>query len=540
MWNVDLCLRAPSPAGKAHGLVRLALVTALALALAVGASACGGSDGGGVGTNGGPTAVGEPPARPTGTLRVAIGGQPQTLDPTKMIAYDLPITQALYEGLMTRSQEGKLVSALATAWRSNADASEWTLTLRRGVTFSDGAEFTSAAAKKSIEYFQNRESVWGFATGPIVRIETPDDYTLVVSYDKPFPDFASYQPYIKMMSPRLLEGSLAAVKKRLATNAAGTGPYTLDRFSSSAGVVAHANLDYWGEGPYIETLELKPIVEESARYAALQAGDIDVVTSVPPRTAQQFANDPRLTVTTADAWGTNTLSMGTQTKPLDDVRVRQALAWAIDREAIAETVLQGQAKVTGTVMPPGTYGFKRPETQYSYNPEKARALLEEAGLRLPVKLSLVAYSTVTEGSAIAQALAEQAKAGGFDIRVIPLQEAAAVTDLDKVHRRYHIHMIPNGYVNGGPFHIAAGFVTGHASYRGRELLDVIAKINSTANGPERLQLIAEAQELIAQELPELPLFQRSSTDATTKALQNHRVPADGFLPIFNLQYLAAE
>jgi len=521
---------------------RVVIVAITALTLALGVVACGGSDtpsGGGSGE----TAASAPPARPTGTLRVGLPGQPQSLDPTKIIThYDLPVVTALYDGLLTRTQDNfdELSPALATSWESNTDATEWTFELRRGVTFSDGSEFNAAAAKKSFEYYQNDESLWGFAIGEIADIATPDDSTLVVSYDAPFPDLASYAPFIKMISPQLLTGSTDAIRKRLATQAAGTGPYVLDSFAPTGRVTATANADYWGDGPHIERLELEPIPEESARNSALQAGDLDLVLGVSPRQAQGFAGDPRLTVSRTPSWKTYTLSLGTQTAPLDDVRVRQALAWAVDREAIADSVLLGDAEVTGSIMPPDTYGYSTPQTQYTYDPAKAKALLAEAGVDQPVKLSLVAYNTVADGVAVAQALAEQAKAGGFDIKVVPLPETSAVTDLDKAQRKYDIHLIPNGWINGGPFHLAAGFVTAHANYRGRRLLDLIEQMRTTANGPEREEIIAAAQEEEAKELPELSLFAIATADASTSALKNHLPPKDGFLPNWTEQYLAAE
>ncbi|MGN6187510.1 MAG: ABC transporter substrate-binding protein [Conexibacter sp.] len=471
---------------------------------------------------------------------MALPGQPQTLDPTRMIAhYSLPIVTALYDGLLTRDQEsGDLSPALATAWRSNADATVWTFTLRRGVKFSDGAEFNAEAAKKSFEYYQNDESLWRFAVGDPAAVRTPDAYTLVVSYDKPFPDLARFAPFIAMISPKLLTGSMDAAKKRVATQASGTGPYILDRFFSTGRVVAHANPDYWGGGPHIEQLDMEPISEESARISALQAGDIDLVMGVSPREAQGLAGDPRLTVSRTPSWTNYLLSFGTQTAPLNDVRVRQAFAWAIDREAIAKGVMLGEASVIDSVMPPGLYGYREPQTKYAYNPEKAKALLAEAGLKQPVKMTIVAYGTVADGTGIAQALAEQAKAGGFDIKVISLPETAAVPDLIKAHRKYAIHLIPIGWINGGPFHYTSGDFTAVPHYDGKKLVDLVNQMSTTADGPARERIIAAALEETSKQLPSMSLFTVTTEDASTSALKDHVPPKDGFDPNWTKQYLA--
>lgn len=192
--------------GASRALRLLGVVCALCAALTV--AACGG---GGVNNASTQSAEGKPPATPSGTLRVALPGEPQSLDATRTVtAVDMPIMTALYDGLITRMPENfeELSPALATAWKSNSDATEWTFTLRRGVKFSDGADFNAAAAKKTLEFYLRPGTILSFALGPVSKITTPDEFTLVLSYEKPFPDLASYMPLVKMISPKLLAGSV--------------------------------------------------------------------------------------------------------------------------------------------------------------------------------------------------------------------------------------------------------------------------------------------------------------------------------------------
>ena len=522
--------------GASRALRLLGVVCALCAALTV--AACGG---GGVNNASTQSAEGKPPATPSGTLRVALPGEPQSLDATRTVtAVDMPIMTALYDGLITRMPENfeELSPALATAWKSNSDATEWTFTLRRGVKFSDGADFNAAAAKKTLEFYLRPGTILSFALGPVSKITTPDEFTLVLSYEKPFPDLASYMPLVKMISPKLLAGSVKDAEKRIATQAAGTGPYILDSFSPSAGVVAHANPNYWGDGPHIEKIELRPIAEESARNAALQAGDIDLVPGGSPRSAQSFASDPRLKVSSLPSWTTEVLTLPTQQKPFDDVRVRRALAYAIDPEALAKEVMLGKATVTGSLMPPGTYGFHRPVTQYPYDPAKAKALLEEAGIRLPLSVTMASFtSTSATESLIGQAIVEQAKAGGFDIKYTQVTDTVGQADANKAQRKHQIYIWQNGRVNGGPLHLSGGFVTGAAHYTGKKLLDLVAQSNATANGPEREKILAEALEEAASEVVNIPLFTINVSDASVASLQKHVPPKDGFLPNWFEQYL---
>jgi ABC-type transport system substrate-binding protein len=472
--------------------------------------------------------VGKPPAAPAGTLRVALGGPALTMDPTRAVTYyDWPLMSAFFDGLLMRKKDSfeHLSPALATAWRSNDDDTEWTFTLRRGVKFTDGATFNAAAAKKNFEFYMRRGSLLSYTVGPASKITTPDEYTLVLSYREPFPNLQNYVPFVKMISPKALTGLADVVEKRVAKGAPGTGPFIIDSFSAR-GVTGHANPDYWGDGPHIAKLEIRPIREESVRNAALQAGDVDLVPNVTPRAAQSFESDPRIKLTSVQSWTTETLSLPSQQKPFDDVRVRRALNYAFDREVIAKSILLGHATVTGSVQPPGTYGYCKPKTQYAYDPAKAKELLAQAGLKTPVSVSMVASAEHALAAPIGQALVEQAKAAGFDIKFVQIPEAARLVDLDKPQRKYELHLQETGWPDGGSFHLANGWITDHSNYRGKQLLGLIDRINSTPNGPERERVICDALEEEAKELPEIPLFATTMVDASTASLQNHVPPMD--------------
>jgi ABC-type transport system substrate-binding protein len=519
--------------GRAGALRSMAVALA-ALALVLGAAACGGGSASPSGK-----AEGGPPAVPSGTLRVALNYQPSGLDPTSAPFYGvLPMVTALYDGLATRRPGSfeQVSPGLATSWKSDATAREWTITLRRGVSFSDGTSFDSAAAKKSIEWYMRPGAIFGgnWTVGSVSRISTPDRFTIVLSYKEPFPDLEGNLPGVKMISPKLLEGPVAKVEKRMATQAAGTGPYILDRYEPSTGLVAHANPRYWGEGPHIAKLDFRRLPDESARNAALQAGDVDLLLNVSPRASQTLGSSGRFKVATSTSWLTMDLNMTTKMRPLDDVRVRQALAYALDPEAIARSVLLGQAEVTGSLMPPGTYGYARPETRYAYDPAKAKALLAEAGVPTPVSLKMTGCSP--DHAAIGQALVQQAKAAGFDIDYSATPQGAPADDFSRPDRKYQIYMCPRGWLNGGPVHL--GFMAEYAHYDGKRLLDLIRRVYTTPNGPEREQVIADTLEEYAKQLPFIPLFAMKVTDVSVSTLQEHVPNPDGFSVDWPYPYLS--
>jgi peptide/nickel transport system substrate-binding protein len=509
----------------------LTMLTAIVLAIA--AAACGSGAGGGSAST---SSAGGPPRTPTGTLRVALDAQPTSIDPSLAFgSAEMAVMRAVYDGLVARDTEHpeKLVPALATSWRHNADASQWTFTLREGVKFSDGAPFDAAAAKRSFEYTK-RPGSYPYI-GSDAKITTPDSHTLVMSYTHPVPDLFRLVRFTGMISPNLLRGSWKEAEKRVMRNAVGTGPYVMDSFSPEAGFVGHANPHYWGKGPYIEKLEMRPIPEESARLAALQAGDIDLVMGVSPRAAMSVADDPRLETFRLLSTKTDELSLPTQKKPFDDVRVRRALAYAIDPEAVAKNVLLGQATVIRGLVPAGVFGSQEPTTKYSYDPSKAKALLAEAGVETPVKVTMASQSSSSADALVGQALAEQAKAAGFDITFKVVDRDSLTRMMEDPQRKIDILLWSRGWADGGPGGLE--FVADLAKWRGARLLQLISKINETPDGPERVKLVGDALENAAKEVPVIPLWQYVGLDVAVKGLRDHVPSKDGFLPSWTTDYL---
>ena len=462
----------------------------------------------------------------TGLLRVANPGEPNFIDPANALEVtEFAIIRNVYDGLLLWNADyTALVPGLALSWESNDEATEWVFNLREGVSFHDGSTFNSSVARKTIEYYLDKE--WGFVAAGLQEVDDSDPAVLRVLFSDASPDFARNQAAVMyMMSPMLIDEDAAGER------AVGTGPFRFAAWNPGESVVLEANEDYWGEGPFLETVELQNIADQTAAITALRAGDIDLVLKVPPRQVAEFRQDANFGVSTTNSWTEGHLLFRTDQTPTDDVLVRQAIAYAIDRESIVENVLLGEAVVANTPLPPGTYGAVDPPTGYTHDPDMARKLLSDAGLDgLELRMSVFAAIRVL-GEEVSQAIVGQLAEAGINV-ALDIQEAGvAVTDLIADEPEHQLFHVEYGYDTGGPLHFTLGSALGHPRYDGEELNSLIQQVSTTPDGPDRMQALAEAQDVFMRELPHLPLYHLNLSDVFRADLEGYTVPKDGYQPV---------
>ena len=467
-------------------------------------------------------------AQPKGTLRVAIPGEPNFIDPSKALEItEWSIVRNVYDGFMQWNQNyTKIVPALATSWKRNANGTVWDFTLRRGVTFHDGEPFNSTAARKSIEYYKDK--TWGLIWANVKKIDDSDPYHLRVTFSAPSPDLERNMTIAKMISPKLIAQN--AVGKR----AVGTGAYRFQTWKKGSHVALTPNPDYWGAGgPNLEGIELRFIADQTAAITALTAGDLDLVMKVPPKQLATLKRNPKLKAFTDTSWIEGHLVFRCDQKPVSDVRVRQACAYAIDRRAIVNKVLLGQATVADTPLPPGTYGRVTPPTRYTYSPARAQALLKAAGYPDGVEIGLVVFAAIRVlGEEVGQAVAAQLSDAGIQTNLEILEAGVAIADLLEKTPKNQVFHAEYGYANGGPFHFTIGTALGHPQYKGAALTKLMQQISTTPDGPKRLRFLAQAQNLFMKELPHLPLYHLKLSDVYRADLVGYRGAKEGYLPVF--------
>ena len=314
----------------------------------------------------------------------------QTLDPAQAVTIsDFRILCNMYEGLLAY-KEGSLEvePALATSWTVSDDGKTYTFKLREGVKFHDGTDFDAEAVKfnfdrvtdKNHPYYDTGPFPFIFELGPIAGTEAIDKYTVAIHLASP------YAPMLTMLASSIggLAGiSPAAVKqygKEFSRHGVGTGPFKFKLWESNRQIVLEANPDYWGGAPKLKGVVFRPIVDENARVSEMLSGGTDVTIEVPPDNVATFTADPRFKFYEQEGPHLWYLLLNTKDKPFNDKLVRQAANYAINKTALVEKVLKGTATVAAGPTPPAfQWAHDAALAPYPYDPEKAKALLAQAG-----------------------------------------------------------------------------------------------------------------------------------------------------------------
>lgn len=325
------------------------------------------------------------------------------------------LQRAMMEGLYGFDHNMKLVPLLAESYEANENATEFTFKLRQGVKFTDGTDFNADAAKVNLDRAadQNQGLKRNSLFKMIANTEKIDDYTIKITLNQPFGAFVNTlaHPAALMMSPKAIE----QYGKEVSQHPVGTGRYIFDSWTPGEKLVIKVNADYWQGAPEFTSMTFKPVTENGTRISMLQSGDADFIYPVPTEQIEALKSNKDITVTTIPSIITRYITLNTAKAPLDNVKVRQALNYAIDKDALVKVVYNGFAEPADSLLGPNVQ-FYSAQTPYTYNVEKAKALLAEAGYPNGFEISLWSNNntTVVKGT---QFVKQQLEAIGVKVNV---------------------------------------------------------------------------------------------------------------------------
>jgi peptide/nickel transport system substrate-binding protein len=357
-----------------------------------------------------PQATQPPPAEKT-EITVVIGEDPSTLDPqARDDGNERAVNDNVYETLLTRDQDMNIVPHLATEY-TRLDDTTWQFKLRAGVTFHNGEPFNADAVvfsvKRIISPDLNSEQLSN--VGTIVDAVKVDDLTVNIITDGPDPTLPARVYWLKIVEPKYVQ----ADPDTFAKAPVGTGPYRFVKWERGVEVVVEANPDYWGGQPPIDVVHVRPIQEESTRLAALQSGEVDLVPNLLP---EQIDQAPVAVHTPGLEFPI--VILNNQEGPLQDVRIRQAINYAVDKEALAEAIYGGYAIVAdGQVLTPGHFGYNPDVDAYPYDPDQARTLIQEAGYDGSVIVLESEQGRWLKDGELVEAIAGQLNEVGLNVKV---------------------------------------------------------------------------------------------------------------------------
>lgn len=330
------------------------------------------------------------------TITVGLSSEATSIDPQfHNLTPNNQIANMIFDNLINQGARQQLMPGLATEWGPIDDLT-WEFKLREGVTFHDGSPFTADDIVCSFERAPNVPNSPGsfelYTKGKTV--EKVDDYTVRITTEEPYPLMANDVSTISIVSDEHGCGATTQDFNEGGAAAAGTGPYKFVEYVPGDRIVLEANKDYWGGAPDFDRAVLKPIKSGPARVAALLAGDVDIINDVPTTDLERIKTNDDLTVAQGPSNRVIYLHLdqfredsphitakdGSDIKnPLLDKRVRMALSKAIHRGAIRDRVMEGQSVLAGQLLPEGFFGVSDKLEPVEYDPDGAKALLEEAG-----------------------------------------------------------------------------------------------------------------------------------------------------------------
>lgn len=452
-----------------------------------------------------------------GTLRVALSGPIGSLDPQTADANPLVVAQ-IFEGLVARGPNGA-VPALATKWLVGADGRAWTFTLRDGVTFHDGTAVDAAAVAKSL----------GRANDPLIeKVEATDARTVVITTRMPYGPFLSAlstAPYL-VVSP--------------ASRTSGTGPFRVAAGAEGARpLVLLRNDRYWRTDatgqklPFLDMLSFTAIADPATRLAAIRAGNEDYVQDLALGDIGTIRTDPSLQLVVRPGMTVLYLGLNLSLAPIDDLRVRQAIAQALNPRGLVDRLYSGIATPATQFPPPPMLGYDDSVTQFAKSDlDAAKKLLTDSGhATSEIDIWYVLDPTVTgpDMRKVAEAVGADLAAAGIvaDPKTIdPVTFAASVRD-----NRYPMWVGVASTVAFDPDELLGkAFIppvangqdqpTEAGAWINKEVAGLLRKAQSEPDQSKRAELYKQVSKIVQREIPRIPLAWSSPAAAATKKVVN--------------------
>ena len=448
-------------------------------------------------------------------ITVAMQLEPPHLDPTSAAAgaIDSVLYSNVFEGLTRFASDGAIVAGLAKSWDISQDGTEYTFHLRSGVQFHDGTRMEAEDVKFSLDRARAEDSTNAQKAlfSGIADVAVVDSTTVKITLDKPNGSFLFNMAWGDAVI--VAAESIEDIK----TNPVGTGAFIFQNWVQGDRIELARNDNYWGSAPALESATFKFISDPTAAFAAVMAQDVDVFTSFPaPENLPQFEADPRFQVLEGSTEGETILSTNNKMPPLDNVKVRKAIAHAIDRQAIIDGAMFGYGTPIGTHFAPHHPDYVDLTSNSQHDPELAKKLLAEAGFPngFETTLKLPPPSYARRGGEI---VASQLRAVGIQAEISNLEWAQW---LEQVFRGkdYGLSIVSHTEPMDIGIYARPDY---YFQYDNPDFQALITDLNATTDTEVRSEMLKKAQNIISKDYVNGYLFELAFTtvaDAKVRGL----------------------
>lgn len=453
------------------------------------------------------------------TLTIGITNTINTFDPhmTASVGTDLSLLSHIYPSLVLRGPDMKIAPSLATEWKSVDDLT-WRITLRSDATFNDGEKIDAEAVKWNFDRVRDpalnaRIKAW-FALISDVKVISPTELEIKTS--------APYPAMIEQLSMFFLLPPKWAAEHKPATETASGGPYVLSSVRPGESFTLDANPQYWGGKPDFDQVVIRVIPEPASRVAALLAGEVDFVNSIPTTEIQRIKDNGSAQAGAVPSTRTVFIKFNTTKPPLDNKLFRQALNYAVDKEGIVKAIFNDQAEIARCEVMSKTYfGFNPDLKPYPYDPDKAAELLEQAGgaPSEPIEFD-VPSGTYLNGGEVVQAVASQLEEIGVKTKIVEMQFSAYMDKYLKTKDLAPLSLLSQAWPTIDADGLLTLFAPGnmYAYWDNADFGKALADGRSTMDKSKRQEAYKKATEVMCDEAPALFLYTQPATFGLSKRI----------------------
>lgn len=355
---------------------------------------------------------------------VAVDADVDTLHPTDFsTTVELGVLNQIYDTLLYYSPDGTKdpEPRIAESYEISDDGLDYTFHLRDDVTFHDGTPVTADDVVFSIELYKASE-YQGSQISMLSSVEATDEHTVVCHLDAP------YSPFLQgICSPMIASKAYyESSEDDFVNNPIGSGPYKFVSRAKGSNIKLEANEDYYRGAPEIKEVTFEVIPDSSTKAIALQTGEVNFA-EIDSATKPQLEANPAITIAEVPTSSFSYIAMNTEKEPFNDVKVRQAINYAIDRDNLVAVCYDGEAEVNSNICAKERFGYSDDQFQYTYDPEKAKELLAEAGIETPYDLGEILVAE--KYSNLATVIQNDLKAVGLDVTISVKEFNSYISDL---------------------------------------------------------------------------------------------------------------